>query len=97
MSFEQIMSIFVAVAPAVTAVVGVVTAVIKCLKSNENLHSDVKAALEGIKDEIVNTKEYTEVKSQLLLVHSENLELKKKINELLTKIDRIYRGEEDSQ
>ena len=45
--------------------------------------------------EIFNTKEYSELKDQLKIAHQENYELKKKLNELLTKIDHIQRKEDE--
>ena len=53
----------------------------------------VVSKFEEVRCEIFNTKEYTELKDQLKIVHQENVELKKKINELLTTIDHIKREE----
>lgn len=94
MTFEQIMTIIVAAAPSITAIVGIVAAVIKGIRSNKATSQDVIDKFEEVRQEIFNTKEYSDLKNQLTLAHRENIELKKKLNELLTKIDRIERSEE---
>lgn len=95
MTFEQIMAIVVAAAPSLTAIIGIVAAVVKGIKSNKTTSKDVIDKFEEVRQEIFNTKEYSELKDQLKLAHQENYELKKKINELLTKIDHIQRKEDE--
>ena len=90
MTFEQIMSVVVAAAPALAAIIGVVAAVLK----NKSITSGVIDKFEEVRLEIFNTKEYSELKDQLKIVNQENAELKKKLNELLTKIDKIDRSKE---
>lgn len=91
MTFEQIMTIIVAAAPAATALIGIIGAVVK-LKNSDKVVID---KFEEVRQEIFNTKEYEALKAELKIAHQENRELKKKINELLTKIDRIARKEEE--
>lgn len=74
----------ISLAPAITAVTGQIITFIK--QRNE---------LKPLIDEIRSTKEYDELKDQLAIVHQENIELKKKLNELLTKIDHISRGDNE--
>ena len=95
MTFEQIMTIIVAAAPSITAIVGIVAAVIKGIRSNKATSQDVIDKFEEVRQEIFNTKEYSDLKNQLTLAHQENRELKKKLNELLTKIDKIDRSKEE--
>ena len=95
MTFEQIMTIIVAAAPSLTAIIGIVAAVIKGIKSNKATSQTVVDKFEEVRQEIFNTKEYSDLKNQLTLAHQENRELKKKINELLTKIDHIQRKEDE--
>lgn len=90
MTFEQIMTIIVAAAPSLTAIIGVIAAVIK----NKAITSKVVDKFEEVRQEIFNTKEYSDLKNQLTLAHQENRELKKKLSELLTKIDHIQRKED---
>ena len=94
MTFEQIMAIIVAAAPSITAIIGIVAAVVKGFKSNKATSQDVIDKFEEVRQEIFNTKEYSDLKNQLTLAHQENRELKKKINELLTSIDKIQRKED---
>lgn len=94
MTFEQIMAIVVAAAPSITAIIGIVAAVVKGIKSNKATSQDVIDKFEEVRQEIFNTKEYSDLKNQLTLAHQENYELKKKINELLTSIDKIQRKED---
>ena len=93
LELEQIYALIVASAPALTAIIGIIFAVVKGIKTSKSTSKDVINKFEEVRQEIFNTKEYEELKSQLVLVNQENLELKKKINELLTKIDRIQRKE----
>ena len=94
MTFEQIMAIIVAAAPSLTAIIGIVTAIVKSIKSNKDTSKEVINKFEEVRQEIINKKEYSELKDQLKIAHQENYELKKKLNELLTKIDKIDRSEE---
>lgn len=90
MTFEQIMSVVVAAAPAITAIIGCVVTFLK----NKTTCQSVVNKFEEVRQEIFNTKEYSDLKDQLKIAHQENYELKKKLNELLTKIDKIDRSKE---
>lgn len=90
MTFEQIMSIVVAATPALTAIIGCVITFVK----NRTTCKGVVDKFEEVRQEIFNTKEYSDLKNQLKIAHQENYELKKKLNELLTKIDKIDRSKE---
>lgn len=94
MTIEQIYSIIIAAAPALTAIIGIVFAVVKGIKTSKTTSKDVIDKFEEVRQEIFNTKEYSDLKNQLLVAHQENYELKKKLNELLTKIDHIQRKED---
>lgn len=93
MAFEQVMAIFVAAGPSISAIVGIVIAMVKGIRSNRDTSQAVIDKFEEVRAEIFNTKEYSEIKEQLKIAHKENAELKKKLNELLTKIDKVYREE----
>lgn len=95
MTIGEIYALIVAAAPAVTAIIGIIIAVVKSIKTNSQTATDVINKFEEVRQEIFNAKEYSELKGQLLLVHQENYELKKKLNELLTKIDHIQRNEDE--
>lgn len=83
---ETIILAIVAASPAVVAIVGIITAVCKLMKSFNEL-----------KGEVVNTKEYADLKAQLLIAHQENRELKKKINELIVAITKIQQTQDSEE
>lgn len=64
------------------------------LISNILAYRGNKKLMNGVKNEIVNTKQFTDLKTELKLAHQENRELKKQLNELLTKIDKVDRTHE---
>ncbi len=88
---EEILTILLAAAPSLTAIIGCVVTFLK----NKTTCKGVVDKFEEVRQEIFNTKEYSDLKSQLLVAHQENRELKKKLNELLTKIDHLDRSKED--
>lgn len=81
---ETVTLALIAAAPAITAIAGIVLAVTKLVKSFNDL-----------KSEVVNTKQFDELKVELSASHQENRELKKKLNELLTKCDRLARKDDE--
>lgn len=91
MTVEQIMTILVAVGPSLAAIGGIIAAVLKI----KSILGEIFSRFEEVRKEVINTKEYSELKDQILIVNRENQELKKKLNELLTKIDRIDRSKEE--
>lgn len=94
LELETIYAIIMAAAPALTSIIGIIFAVVKGIKTSKSTSTDVINKFEEVRQEIFNTKEYSELKDQLKIAHQENYELKKKLNELLTKIDHIHRNEE---
>ena len=95
MMIEQILALVVAAAPSITAIIGIIFAVVKGIKNNKTTSKDILDKFEEMREEVMNTKEYTELKEQLKIAYQENYALKRKINELLTKIDHIQRNEGD--
>lgn len=89
-TFETILMLCAAYAPAIAAVLG---AVINFIKSNR-LISKIMDRLSQMESEITSKEEYKQMKAQFNQVQQENLELKHKMNELLTKIDKIDRSQE---
>ena len=92
---EELYALIIAAAPSITAIIGIIFAVIKGIKNNQTTSKDILDKFEEVREQVFDTKEYTELKEQLKIAYQENYELKKKINELLTKIDHIQRGEGD--
>lgn len=92
MSYLEIfISILVSVAPALTAIIGIIAAVIKLRNSTKNVNKEMIDKFEEVRAEVANTKEYEELKQQYKVSLEQNNELIKKLNELLTKIDHISR------
>ena len=81
---ELIIAAAIAAVPTIASVAGIFTAIGKFIKS-----------LNELKTEVSKTKEYEELKSELKLAHKENLELKKKINEILIAINKVQIKEEE--
>lgn len=90
MTFEQIMTIILVLAPSAAAIGGIITAVKNILNATEG----VIGKFEEVRLEIFNTKEYRELKDQFVIIQKENAQLKKKLNELLLKIDKIQQPED---
>jgi 3-keto-L-gulonate-6-phosphate decarboxylase len=87
----QIFAVFLAAAPSLSAIIGIIVAVKKSIREAKQNSAETVAELQQIKDVIFSTKEYTELKNQLVMVHRENVELKRTMNNLLTKIDHVVR------
>ena len=92
---EEIYALILAAAPSIAAIIGIIFAVIKGIRNNQTTSKDILDKFEEVREQVFDTKEYTELKEQLKIAYQENYELKKKINELLTKIDHIQRKEGD--
>lgn len=92
-SLEQIITIVSISAPAI---VTMITSIILSIINKVTVKS-VSTKIEEMKAEVKSSKEYTELKAQHVLVHQENIALKKKLNELLTKIDKVVRNESDDE
>lgn len=91
MTFENLYLTIVAAAPAITAILGIVLSVFKIIKENKNSSEVLIDKFEEVREEVMKTKEYEDLKDQLAIAYKENLELKLTIKELLTKIDHIQR------
>lgn len=95
MATEFYLDILIASAPAIAAIAGCLTAYFKGKKNNNETSTQLMTGFETLATEVRDSKQYEEVKAELKLAHQENRELKKKLNELLTKIDRVSRTEEE--
>ena len=77
---DEIILLVIGSAPSIAAVASVIIACVNVVKKFNEL-----------KGEVIKTKEYKDIKRELAASHRENVELKKQMSELLTKIDRIER------
>lgn len=80
MVFSDIETLIMAYAPLLVTIIGIVTSFIKMI-----------SVLKKNKQE--SNEQITELKGELQEVVNQNYALKKKLNELLTKIDHVDRGE----
>lgn len=94
MTFELLVTLIAAAAPSLIAILGIVAAVIKCIKAGNTSNQKVIDKFEETRQAVMNTKEYESLKLELQQAHAENRELKLQINQLLTKIDKVVREEE---
>lgn len=77
----EIVNIVLSIAPSIIAVCTTLGAVIKMLKELKGLHQQVN-----------DTKITDELNDQIKSLITQNIELKKQINEALTKIDHVDRS-----
>ena len=80
MVFSDIETLIMAYAPLLVTIIGIVTSFIKMI-----------SVLKANKKE--SNEQITEIKGELQEVVNQNYALKKQLNELLTKIDLVDRGE----
>lgn len=76
MTFEDLYLIIVAAAPSLTAIIGIIVSVLKLIKEGKHTNQEVIDKFEEVRQEIFNTKEYNDIKEQLLIAHQENRALK---------------------
>lgn len=89
---ETITMALVASAPAVAAITGIVTAACKIISTGKNNNKQLFRKIDELEKRVLDTKEYETIKSELKIAHQENVQLKRQMNQLLTKLDRIDRG-----
>ena len=80
MVFSDIETLIMAYAPLLVTIIGIVTSFVKMI-----------SVLKANKKE--SNEKITEIKGELQEVVNQNYALKKQLNELLTKIDHVDRGE----
>ena len=86
MEFTAIEQLIMAYAPMLATIVGIIISFLKMVAIIKQLKNDTKKS-DAEKTETINA-----LKAQFDMVVNQNYELKKQINELLTKIDRIERS-----
>lgn len=92
---ENIIAVIIAALPSITAIIGCVSSCIKIKNNNDTNSKDLTNKFEKLRDEVLKTKEYEDLKAQLKMSHQENTDLKKDIKTLIRKIDRINRGDKN--
>lgn len=101
MTVEQILTMLMALLPSIISVISMIVSVVKMLSANKVNGKKLLEKMEEVYAAASDKKEYNELKArydelvdQLMIVHKENIELKKTQNKLLTEFDKIIRTEE---
>ena len=89
-TISSLLGVLALEAPAIVAVIcSIIMSII-----NKSCINGLKTKVDELATEVQSTKEYQDVKAQLTIVQQENVQLKKAINELLTKIDKVVRKDD---
>lgn len=83
MEINTIYDLLIAIIPALTAVISVVSVAVRILSKFTSL-----------KDEFSSKTDYKELQKVLSKMYDENMDLKKEIKRLQSQIDHVYRPEE---
>lgn len=95
MTIELIIAAVIAALPTISAIAGIFVAACKIFSNNKSTITQISADFQKLKEEVAKTKEYESLKLQYDVVLTEFHTLLKAHRELLTKIDKIARKEED--
>lgn len=83
--FSTIETLIMAYAPLLVTIIGIIVAFLKMISVIKNLRKDTSKTNEE------KAAEIRDLKNQMSGVINQNYELKKQLNELLTKIDHVQR------
>ena len=83
MEINTIYELLIAIVPALTAVISVVSVAVRILHKFTSLN-----------DEFSRKTDYKEIQKVLSKMYDENMDLKKEIKRLQSQIDHVYRPEE---
>ena len=59
---EEIYALILAAAPSITAIIGIIFAVIKGIRNNQTTSKDILDKFEEVREQVFDTKEYSELK-----------------------------------
>lgn len=93
----DIYAYLIATFPALTSIVGIVIAVVKHIKSNKDTYKAITDSFNDLKAEVLEMKQYEELKAKLIQAHRDNVALRQQINQLLTKMDKVKRNDENKE
>ena len=80
MTTDQIINLVIGICPSIIAILTALSVVIRVIKDFKDL-----------KNQVTDMKSIDEIKLQITQLLHENYELKKTLNETLTKLDRVER------
>lgn len=95
MTIELIIAAVMAALPTISAIAGIFVAACKIFSNNKSAIDKITADFQEVKEEVVKTKEYENLKIQYEATQAQYIQLLKAHRELLTQIDKIARKEED--
>ena len=83
MEINTIYELLIAIIPALTAVISVVSVAVR-----------IRHTFTSLNDEFSSKTDYKEIQKVLSKMYDENMDLKKEIKRLQSQIDHVYRPEE---
>ena len=86
---ETIYLAIIAALPAIASIIGIISAVIKCLKDSKVINEDLGAKFAALENEIHDSKQMDELKSLCYAMLESNRKLAKQNDELLTELTKV--------
>ena len=88
-NIDAIMAIIIASLPTLSAIVGIIVAVIKVLKDNKSIVGPLKVKFEELKNEVKDRKEFDELLNRLDASLEQNRQLMLMNAKLLTELTKV--------
>lgn len=88
-NIDAIMAIIIASLPTLSAIVGIIVAVIKVLKDNKSIVEPLKVKFEELKNEVKDRKEFDELLNRLDASLEQNRQLMLMNAKLLTELTKV--------
>ena len=88
-NIDAIMAIIIASLPTLSAIVGIIVAVIKVLKDNKSIVEPLKIKFEELKNEVKDRKEFDELLNRLDASLEQNRQLMLMNAKLLTELTKV--------
>lgn len=86
---ETIYLAIIAALPALASIIGIISAVIKCVKDSKIINDNLGEKFEALATEIHDSKEMDELKSLCYAMLESNRKLAKQNDELLTELTKV--------
>ena len=88
-NIDAIMAIVIASLPTLSAIVGIIVAVIKVLKDNKSIVEPLKVKFEELKNEVKDRKEFDELLNRLDASLEQNRQLMLMNAKLITELTKV--------
>lgn len=86
---ETVVTLILSLAPPITAVFSIAIAVYNLIKKTKTDKEELINAFDSLKEQVVDSKQFEELKKQLEIAHLENYELKVKLEEFLKEFKEV--------